>query len=397
MLDIHGGSVPTSVRDDWSMGDHFHRLGEKLVAAVAADVERGMPAAQLAVGYEGRIVWSATLGAADDATRFCLHCAGKPVIASAIWRLVGDGQLELDEPVATYIPEFATHGKDRITLRHLLLDAPGLRSQTVDEPMNQFVNIFEAQDRARLRSLFAEWRTESEPGEHLGFYQTCIAWVHAELIRVASGLDYADYIEQAVCRPLGLPRSLKIPVEDQQNIALAAEVIGPDPEGGPVRTNTALVANHPQWRALGCPAAGFFMTASELALFYQGTLHNPGQLWDPAVLKAGTTLQRNFIDERNGTPMARSLGMYLAGSRAGRRYDQGFAMGHSPEAYGVPGLHIQVGWADPATGISFAFLNSGQFTDECAARRGVGISRLASQIRPPNWAERARTTVVQAG
>src|SRR5207302_3478727 len=110
---------------------------------------------------------------------------------------------------------------------------------------------------------------------------------------------------------------------------------------------------------------------AELALFYQSVLHNPHQLWDPDVLRAGTTVQRTFIDERNGTPIARSLGMYLAGSQAARRYDQGFAIGHSPEAFGVPGLHIQVGWADPATGVSFAFLNSGQFSDECAARRGV--------------------------
>src|SRR5262245_9202778 len=142
MLDGTRGSVPTDVIDDSSMGDGFRVLAERLVATVAADVERGMPAAQMAVGYEGRVVWSAVVGDADHDTRFALHCAGKPILASAVWRLLGDQRLALDEPVASYIPEFGTNGKERTTVRHLLLDTPGLRNQTADEPMNQFVNIF---------------------------------------------------------------------------------------------------------------------------------------------------------------------------------------------------------------------------------------------------------------
>ena len=375
--------VRTSIRDDSSMDDAFRRITDKLVEVVAADVEREVPAAQLAVGFEGRIVWSAALGNAEDDTRFCLQCAGKPLVLSAIWRLIGDRRLELDAPVASYIPEFGANGKDRITVRNLLLETPGLPNQAADSPWNQYINVFEIQNRELLRSRFSEWVPEFAPGKRLGFYQTCMYMVFAELIRVVSGMEYTDFVETAVSRPLGLGRCLGIPVDDQHNIADTMQVVGTGADGRPIMTDADIVSNHPQWRALGCPAAGSFMSASQLALFYQALLHNPGQLWEPEILAAGTRRQQTFVDERNGTPLARTLGMYLAGDAAARRYDLGFALGHSPDAFGIAGLIVQVGWADPATGISFAFLNNAGFSHDCVARRGVGITRLASQLRPP--------------
>src|SRR4051812_41157475 len=45
---------------------------------------------------------------------------GKPVTAVAVARLWEQGLLEIDDPVAKFVPEFGVHGKDRVTLRHIL-------------------------------------------------------------------------------------------------------------------------------------------------------------------------------------------------------------------------------------------------------------------------------------
>jgi CubicO group peptidase (beta-lactamase class C family) len=370
------------IDDVAGMDDAFHQLTCKLVAVVAKDhIARGVPACQMAVGYEGRVVWSASLGAADARTRFDLFCASKPLVSSAIWRLAGDQLIDLDAPVATYIPEFGANGKQSITVRQVLLWTPGFP----DVP----VNIFEAQNRERLRELFASWVPVCAPDERVIPYTICLAWVIAELISVTSGQSYADYFDSQICQPLGLSRCLAIPIEEQQNIA-TMKAITFDQAGEP-RLSKSVMDTGPEFRALGSPATGCCTTAADFALFYQAFLHNPGQLWDPKILAQGTTLQGTWDDNRR--PHPRSLGMSLAGPHSMRRYDLGFALGNSPGAFGGVGAHINIGWADPATGISFTFVNNGEFPAEfecrdgrhlaanSAARRGIALTRLASQLR----------------
>jgi CubicO group peptidase (beta-lactamase class C family) len=53
-----------------------------------------------------------------------------------------------------------------------------------------------------------------------------------------------------------------------------------------------------------------------------------------------------------------------------------FGRGCSPAAFGHAGAHAQVGWADPASGISFAFLTNA--VDEDMMRAGARASRLAT-------------------
>src|SRR5579862_1558756 len=53
--------------------------------------------------------------------------ACKPIGAIAIAKLLERGQLGLDDPVADFIPEFAEHEKQTISLRHLLTHTAGLR------------------------------------------------------------------------------------------------------------------------------------------------------------------------------------------------------------------------------------------------------------------------------
>ena len=58
---------------------------------------------------------------AGDASRFVIYSATKAVVASAIWQLLAEGSLALDQKVVEVIPEFATNGKDVITVEQVLL------------------------------------------------------------------------------------------------------------------------------------------------------------------------------------------------------------------------------------------------------------------------------------
>ena len=59
-------------------------------------------------------------------TIFDLASVTKTFTAIAVMQQVQAGRVDLDAPVATYLPDFAQNGKDDITIRHLLTHTGGL-------------------------------------------------------------------------------------------------------------------------------------------------------------------------------------------------------------------------------------------------------------------------------
>jgi len=344
----------------------------ELVDLARRDVDKGrLPACQLAVARDGELVLFETLGDAGDRTRFCSFSAIKPVVASAVWLLIGDGLVDVQRPVAEYIPEFGTHGKEVVTVEQVLLHTCGFPSAPVGD----------TEDRpARLRR-FADWRLEWPPGTRFAYHPAQAHWVLAELIERLGGADFRDFIAERVCRPLGLPRVLGIPPGEQGGIADLVEV----GSGPPEAYTLGLRFNRPEVRAAGVPGGGGIMTAADLALFYQALLHNPGGLWKPEVLADATgTIRCTFPDPLMGVAANRSIGLVIAGDDGQHitRY-AGFGQGNSPGSFGHAGAYMQIGWADPATGLSFAYLTNGLEPDQLrAGSRGVRLAGVAAALEP---------------
>ena len=131
-------------------------------------------------------------------------------------------------------------------------------------------------------------------------------------------------------------------------------------------TDEALMRfNQPTVRALGVPGAGCVSDAESLALFYQALLHDRASLWSPALLED-----------------VKTNGLRLAGSD-GHSHRRGFGRTVSGGAFGHNGASGQLAWADPATGLSFAYLTNG--IDKHAirqARRGTALSSIAAECAP---------------
>ena len=139
----------------------------------------------------------------DDDTRFGVASATKPIVASATWHLIGEGLLDLDRRVVDYVPEFGTHGKDAVTVEQVYLMTCGFPTAPMEAA--------EGADPARRVARFAEWELEYEPGTKYVYHGGSAHWVLADLIQRLGGMDFRDYVEERVTRPLGLPRLLGIP------------------------------------------------------------------------------------------------------------------------------------------------------------------------------------------
>jgi len=141
-------------------------------------------------------------------TIFDLASLTKPIAtATAVMQLVEDGRLRLDDRVANHLPDFGRHGKDTITVRHLLTHVSGLRGDLdLEDPWV---------GRDTALALAAEEIPLAAPGERF-IYGPSSFYVFGELMRrklTAAGTGDADivaYLDRRVFRPLGIaPRFLR--------------------------------------------------------------------------------------------------------------------------------------------------------------------------------------------
>ena len=364
---------------------------DALLARAARDIDDGLlPAAQLALALHGEVVAEATFGAAKPTSRFTIFSATKPFVASVIWQLLDEGLLRTDQPVHEVIPEFGSHGKDAITLDHVLQHTSGFPHA----PMRQ--SLWSSHEGRR--AAFGAWRLNWDVGTRFEYHATSAHWVLAELIHAVSGREHTEALRTRVLEPLGLHSfALGPPVEEQTDIrevVLCGEPASPDEleaalgvrqiEVGEVTDAALLGLNDPTARAAGLPGGGGVSTAGDVALFYQALLHDPHGLWSQQVRTDATSVVRNtFPDPVLGHSANRTRGLVLAGDD-GRANLRGMGRTASPRTFGHNGAAGQVAWADPATGLSFAYLTDGRDLHVLREhRRTTALSSLAAVcVRP---------------
>jgi CubicO group peptidase (beta-lactamase class C family) len=281
---------------------------------------RGVQIMHAAFGLGSKFASKTTRVAAPiDATTDTLYDLAsltKLFTTTAVMRLVEQGRLSLDEPVARSLPEFAANGKASITLRHLLTHTAGL-------PDHQALWQLESTPEARLARVLRV-APLNPPGAVFRYSDLgLIALGH--LVEQVAGTSLDHVIQDMVTAPLKLesvifrpPEQFKrrvAPTEDESNV-------GRGMVWGEVHDENA-------WSLGGIAGhAGLFATAADVARFGQAYLDG-GVAGDVRILRAGTVAEmtRNQI----GGLDWRGLGWEL---------NADYYMGHlaSPQTYGHTGF-----------------------------------------------------------
>lgn len=363
-------------------------LNQSAVKALRARAQRevdegNVPACQLALARNGEVLVHETLGHVPADARFTMFSATKAVFASLVWQLMGEGLLDPAAPVTDLWPEFGAHGKDAVTLDHVLLHTAGFPYARLD--------VATLGDRSARVEQMQDWVLAWEPGSRFEYHPLSAHWVLAELVSRATGQNHRVALRERVLDPLGLDRlGLGVPVERQGDVLPHRKtgapptpeeiraVLGVDSLDIPVEAQIDLsFLDDPQVRAAGVPGAGGVSDAASLARFYQAVLHDPDGLWEPAVLKDVTTTIRNDLPHPLFGSATRTRGLEVAGAGPAAMFRIGTAA-TSPQAFGHNGAHGQIAWADPVSGLSFVFLTNGgdqHFLREFG--RGAELNALA--------------------
>jgi beta-N-acetylhexosaminidase len=363
----------------------FHRRGEGLerearvapAAAAGLDAEAlarldagieeaiadsATPGAALAVGRHGRLVrlrgygridWDPAAPAATDSTVWDLASLTKVVATtSALMRLVGEGRVELDRPVAQYLPWFsgvpgaASGSKGAVTVRQLLLHRGGL------PPFRPWWRTTRTRE-AYLDSLAAV-ELVAQPGDST-LYSDIGFMTLGFLVEGTSGDPLDVFALERVFEPLGMEETLFRPPASWLPRIAPTEV---DTFAG--RGHVRGVVHDENAWALGGVAghAGVFSSARDLARFAEallaaaragsGTRPTPedaaARVFDPAVVAEFT--------RRGDARSSRALGWDTPseGSSAGR-FLSARAFGHT----GFTGTSI---WIDPELDLFVVLLTS---------------------------------------
>lgn len=362
---------------------------QRLLTRVRREVDEGLsPAVQIAIGLDGEIVVDETIGAPAD-SRFVVFSATKAFVAGAIWRLIDRGDLALDAPIASYLPSFASNGKDAVTLDQVLTHTGGFPYAPLGPPRWD--------TREGRLEQFDRWRLTAEPGTSFTYHPTAGHWVLGELIAEVTGEDHTDAIQHLVTDPLGLPRVLGIGPDDRDGIVEAVAVGSlPSPEEveatlgmrldladlipADVAVGALTLLNRPDVQQVGVPGGGGVMRARDLAALYQAFLHDPLGLWSPEILAAGTAAIRSDLPDLMGIPSNRTLGLVFAGDD-GHQDRRSMGRTASSRSFGHAGAGGQLAFADPESGLSIAYVTAGLdqhiFRE---GRRGIAIASLAADL-----------------
>jgi CubicO group peptidase (beta-lactamase class C family) len=360
---------------------------EALLAGARQQCElAGLNSCQLAVARNGQVGFFATVGDASQHSTYAIYSVSKPLLAAAFWLLMAQHEVDVSRPVVDFIPEFGAHGKQAVTIEQLLTHTCGFPAAVLSPP-DWYTR------KARVAAM-AQWQLEWPPGTRCQYHPTSSYWVLAEIVERLSQQDYRQCIATQIVAPLGIAGlRLGVPLEQQAmintvrsvgSVASEAELdafFGPSSRAAETAEHKMLLLmNDPAVRALGVPGGGGIGTAADVALFYQALLHNPGQLWDPAILADATgVIRAKQPDPFGGFPANRSLGLIIQGDDGfGGRRGMG-ASATSPATFGHHGAGGQVAWADPQSGISFCFLTDSLDANAVrVARRGPLLSDLAA-------------------
>lgn len=371
------------------------------VASFAKLVTRGRGGGGLVVRLRGETVLDLCTGFADRAhtrpwepeTLALSFSTTKGVASTVVHRLAERGELDYDEPVATYWPEFGAGGKERVTVRDLLTHRAGLANvrAIADRPAD-LLDHLKMEDRLAARSVRA-------PTERSAYHAITYGWLVAGLTRrVTRGRGLAELVRTEVAEPLGV-EGLHIGVNETAR-ELVAQPVGSALRrlGSASRVVTPVLTGVKQTRAFHnaliapgfhelfegsepsiwgteMPAVNGALSADSLARLY-GALANGGADAGARLLSEETVRDLGKVHVRSADVV---LGMRM---RWRLGYHHAFGTGsRAPKAFGHYGYGGSGGWADPDLGLSLGFVTNriGSMTTPMADLTLYRLSRVVHE------------------
>jgi CubicO group peptidase (beta-lactamase class C family) len=296
---------------------------EAVRAAFAANFDQGQEVgASVAVTLHGEPVVDLWAGDADEQgnawqrdTIVNVWSTTKTMAAICLLVLADRGEVDLDAPVATYWPEFAAQGKDRVTVAQVMGHTAGLPGW--DPPIAPADLYDWDRPTATLAAQVPWW----DPGTASGYHALTQGYLEGEVVRRVTGRTIGTFFREEVAEPLGADFHIGLPESEEHR---TGRMIPPDlsllgavgEDTGTVAAKallscplTGAEANTREWRAAEIPAAGGTGNARSVARVHSA-LANGGTV-DGVKILSEQGVERIFVEQCHDVDQVLGMKMRL--------------------------------------------------------------------------------------
>jgi CubicO group peptidase (beta-lactamase class C family) len=396
---------------------HRHRVGPSRVHGdvragygtvadtFASTFERlGETGAACAVFVGGELVidlWGGTADAAGTrpwsaTTMVPVFSASKGASALVVAHAVAHGLFGYDDTVSRHWPEFARHGKSRITVRQLMGHRAGLAA--IDRPLTTSLLA----DPDALADVLADQTPNWDPGRHQGYHCWTLGWYQSELIRRTDPAHrtLGQYLAEELVGPLGGGFHIGLP-DDVPDDALAevcpagrlalarhsppgllAGLLNPRSLIFRAMGNPRFLLDHHNlnvraYQRLEIGSGNGIGTARALAALYDASLRTG----PPLRLTPAVTAELQADDRMPPAPSRDLITRWEMKLSAGMMKSGGtFPFGSDRRAYGFWGAGGSCGFADPTTGVAYAWVSHRMGPDMSATPRETAVRRALGTV-----------------
>ena len=333
----------------------------------------------------------------EEDTMVVVYSTTKGMSAMTLAIAHSRGWLDYDELVCTYWPEFAQNGKERVTVRQLLAHQAGLFA--FDEPADKSL----VADLDRLAVVLARQKPAWEPGTRQAYHAISLGFYENELLRridpqhrslghffqdeIASKLDEHFYIRLPETIPnsrlarvdspgffkllMGFPFRLTLATLNPRSNIYRALIANPG--SGIVHDEDRIYS-----RELEVPSGGGVGTARSIARAYS-VFATGGRELD---------LSPETLQALEAPPIPPKFGFYDECMKGEAKFSLGFMKPceawpfHEPTAFGHPGAGGSIGFADPQTGIGYAYVTNGMGVELTGDPRDLALRQALYSSEP---------------
>lgn len=294
-------------------------------------------------------------------TLVCMMSVTKSMTAIALFKLIEQGKVDLEAPVARYWPEFAQNGKERITVGCVMSGMAGLLYADA-APANA------AYDWAAMIHAYEVQKPEWEPGAKGAYHSISYGFLLGEIVRRVSGRTIDVFFAEEVAGPLGADYHIGL---DDSDLHRVADIIPNSKSVTLIQSADEATKLGRAWRVRpkGTPEnpVPYNTKAFRQAIYPSASGHGNARAAARvyAMLVNGGTLDGARILSREVIEVARTESWCGICGMTDRpfRYGVGFFLnypplspfGRNPRAFGHAGAGGALAVADPEAGLAFAY------------------------------------------
>jgi CubicO group peptidase (beta-lactamase class C family) len=338
------------------------------------------PAVQVCLRRQGAVVLDRAIGhargngpqdgpeiekeLATPQTPFLIYSGSKGITAFVVHLLHERGVLDIQRRVCEYIPGYEEHGKDEITVAHVLAHRAGVPNL----PREAF-DPARAADREFMVATLSAARPFARPGRYLAYHAVSGGFILGEVVHRATGKDIRHVLAEEILHPLGFRwNNYGVAEADLPRVAINYLTGPPTAPPFSLLLTRALglgldelvkSSNDPRFLTGIVPAANVVTTANELSRFYEvfrcGGLMDHVRIMKPESIRHALTEQSRLeVDLSLGFPTRFGYGLML-GAQMLSLYGR-----DTQHAFGHLGFTNMLAWADPERALSVAVMTNGK-------------------------------------